>query len=48
MKHPLIILFVVLQCIVWPIWLGSRMRSNMASVCYLATVVAFGLGWYAR
>jgi hypothetical protein len=48
MTHPIIILFILLQTIVWPIYLGTRMRSGMASVCYLATVVAFAMGYWAK
>ncbi|HEX7911759.1 MAG TPA: hypothetical protein VF534_27210 [Paraburkholderia sp.] len=48
MKFYFIVLCVILQCVVWPIWLGSRMRSGMASICYIATAIAFWLGWIAK
>jgi hypothetical protein len=48
MKFTFLLIWVVLQMLVWPIYCGSRMRSGMASICYFATAAAFWLGWFAK
>jgi hypothetical protein len=47
-KFTSLLIWVILQMLVWPIYCGSRMRSGMASICYFATFAAFWLGWFAK
>lgn len=48
MKTLDLIVWFILQNIVWAVFCQLRMRHNMACICYIATWIAFGLGWFAR